>query len=299
MGWRTGRFCQLWLGAIFLLAVLGPATGQPKRVLLLHSFGPNFVPWAFFSGQFREELVKQSPNAIDLYEASLDSARFAQLEEQKPIVDYLRSLFAERKLDLIVTVGAPAARFVQRYRGQFFPSTPIVIGSQEQRVINKDALTAKDAVVSVALDFSKWIEHILQVLPNTSHIAWAVGASPLERSWTEEFRRVSLPFANRVTFEWFNDLSFEDMLKRVAILPPNSAIFYVDLRMDAAGVPLDHELVLERLRESTKAPIFSYVDSYLGHGIVGGPLLSSQEVGRRMANVAVRILGGEAAGNIK
>jgi signal transduction histidine kinase len=299
MGWRTAWSRQLWLAVIFLFAVLGPAAAQPKRVLLLHSFGPNFVPWTFFSGQFREEFIRQSPNAIDLYEASLDSARFAQLEEQEPIVDYLQSLFAERKLDLIVTVGAPAARFVQRYRGRFFPSTPIVIGSQEQRVIDKDALTGNDAVVSVTLDFPKWIEHILQVLPKTSHIAWAVGASPLERSWTEEFRRVSLPFANRVTFEWFNDLSFEDMLKRVAALPPNSAIFYVDLRVDAAGVPLDHELVLERLRERTKAPIFSYVDSYLGHGIVGGPLLSSQEVGRRMASVAVRILSGEAAGNVQ
>jgi signal transduction histidine kinase len=102
-----------------------------------------------------------------------------------------------------------------------------------------------------------------------------------------------------VTFEWFNDLAFEDMLKRAETLPANSAIFYVDLRVDAAGVPLDHELVLERLREKTKAPIFSYVDSYLGRGIVGGPLLSSQEVGRRMANVAVRILGGEPAGNIQ
>jgi C4-dicarboxylate-specific signal transduction histidine kinase len=110
---------------------------------------------------------------------------------------------------------------------------------------------------------------------------------------------VSQPFGNRVTFEWFNDLSFEDMLKRVATLPPHSAIFYVDLRVDAAGVPLDHERVLERLRESTNAPIFSYVDSYLGHGIVGGPLLSSQAVGRRMANVAVRILSGEAAGKIE
>jgi signal transduction histidine kinase len=299
MGWRTAWFRQLWLAAIFFFAVLGSAAGQPKRVLLLHSFGPNFVPWTFFSGQFREELSRQSPNPIDLYETSLDSARFAQIEEQRPIVDYLLNLFAERKLDLIVTVGAPAARFVQRYRGQFFPSTPMVISAQEQRVINKDALTGNDAVVSVALDFPKWIEHILQVLPNTSHIAWAVGASPLERSWTEEFRRASQPFENRVTFEWFNDLAFEDMLKRVATLPPNSAIFYVDLRVDAAGVPLDHELVLERLRERTKAPIFSYVDSFLGRGIVGGPLLSSQEVGRRMANAAVRILGGEAASNIQ
>ena len=302
-GWvRRLLLLSLMLAGILFVALviaLGSAAAQTRRVLLLHSFGPNFVPWTFFSGQFREELIRQSPNAIDLYEASLESARFVQVEDQGPLVDYLHSLFATRKLDLIVTMGAPAARFVQQFRAQFFPSTALVIGAQEQRVIRKDALTANDAVVSVTLDFSKWIENILQVLPDTSHIAWAVGASPLERTWTEEFRRASQPFANRVTFEWFNDLSFEDMLNRAATLPPNSAIFYVDLRMDGAGVPLDHEHVLERLRESTNAPIFSYVDSYLGRGIVGGPLLSSQEVGRRMANVAVRILSGETAGKIE
>jgi hypothetical protein len=65
-----------------LFVALGSAAAQPRRVLLLRSFGPNFVPWTFFSGQFREELIRQSPNAIDLYEASLESARFVQVEDQ-------------------------------------------------------------------------------------------------------------------------------------------------------------------------------------------------------------------------
>jgi signal transduction histidine kinase len=73
----------------------------------------------------------------------------------------------------------------------------------------------------------------------------------------------------------------------------------VDLRVDAAGVPLDRDLVLPRLREATSAPIFSYIDSYLGLGIVGGPMLSSEEVGRRMAEAAVRILNGESPGDLK
>ena len=107
-----------------LFALLGTnATAQPRRVLLLHSFGPQFVPWTYYAARFREELVKQSPDKIDLYEASLESARFAQVEDQGPIIQYLRSLFAERELDLIVTIGAPAAQFVQRFRPQFFPST--------------------------------------------------------------------------------------------------------------------------------------------------------------------------------
>ncbi len=289
-----------WLTLIILIfAAVSPAAAQPKRVLLLHSFGPQFVPWVFFAGQFREELFKQSPDKIDLYEASLEGSRFQQPDEQGPIVDYLVALFETRKLDLIVTIGAPATFFIQKYRPKFFPSTPLIIGAPEQRAINYGMLTSNDAPVAVALDFNKWIESILQVLPDTTHIAWAVGASPLERFWTEEFRRTSQPFTDRISFEWFNDLRFEEMLKRVSELPPHSAVFYVDLRVDAAGVPLDRDLVLPRLRQATNAPIFSYIDSYLGLGIVGGPMLSSEAVGRRMAEAAVRILSGESPGDLK
>jgi signal transduction histidine kinase len=284
---------------MLIFAAISPAAAEPKRVLLLHSFGPQFVPWVFFAGQFREELFRLSPDRIDLYEASLEGSRFQQPDEQGPIVDYLVALFGTRKLDLIVTLGAPAAFFAQKYRAQLFPSTPLVIGGPEQRAINYRTLTSNDAPVAVTLDFKKWIENILQVLPDTTHIAWVVGASPLERFWTEEFRRTSQPFTDRISFEWFNDLRFEDMLKRVSKLPPHSAIFYVDLRVDAAGVPLDRDLVLPKLREATNAPIFSYIDSYLGSGIVGGPMLSSEEVGRRMAVAAVRILSGESPGDLK
>jgi signal transduction histidine kinase len=284
---------------LLILVAVSPAAAEPKRVLLLHSFGPQFVPWVFFAGQFREELFKRSPYKIDLYEASLEGSRFQQPEEQGPIVDYLMSLFGTRKLDLIVTIGAPATFFVQKYRAQFFPTTPLIIGAPERRAINYNTLTANDAPVAVALDFKYWIESILQVLPDTTHIAWAVGASPLERFWTEEFRRTSQPFSDKISFEWFNDLRFEDMLKRVSELPPHSAVFYVDLRVDAAGVPLDRDLVLPKLRQVTSAPIFSYIDSYLGSGIVGGPMLSSQAVGRGMAEAAVRILSGESPGDLK
>jgi len=291
--------CWLTLIMLLIFAAFSPAAADPKRVLLLHSFGPQFAPWVFFTGQFREELFKRSPDKIDLYEASLEGSRYQQPDEQRPLVDYLVTLFGTRKLDLIVTMGSPATFFVQRYRPQFFPSTPLVIGAPEQRAINSAALTPNDAPVAVTVDFKKWIENILQVLPDTTHIAWAVGASPLERFWTEELRRVSEGFADRITFEWFNDLRFEDMLARVSKLPPHSAVFYADLRVDAAGVPLDRDLALPRLREATNAPIFGYMDSHLGLGIVGGPLLSSEQVGRRMAEAAIRILGGETPGDLR
>jgi signal transduction histidine kinase len=291
---------RVWLTLVILVfGAVSHAAAEPKRVLLLHSFGPQFVPWVFIAGQLREELFKQSPDKIDLYEASLEGARFQQLEEQGPLVEYLTALFGSRKPDLIITIGVPAAKFAQKYRAQLFPSTPLVIGAVEQRGIDYTKLTSNDAPVSVKLDFTKWIENILEVIPDTKHIAWIVGGSPLERFWTEEFRRTSQPFSERVSFEWFNDLTFEGMLKRISKLPPHSAAFFVDLRVDGAGVPLDRETVLPKLRAVTNAPIFSYVDNYLGQGIVGGPLMSSEEQGRRIAEAAVRILRGEVPADLK
>src|SRR4029078_13275361 len=47
------------------------------------------------------------------------------------------------------------------------------------------------------------------------------------------------------------------------------------------------------------APIFGTFDSYLGKGIVGGSLISLDNIGRDAAAAAVRILQGESPQNIK
>ena len=163
----------------------------------------------------------------------------------------------------------------------------------------KRVLTSNDAAVPSTLDLPKLVENILQVLPDTNNIAFVIGASPLERFWVEGMRQAFQPFAGRVTFEWFNELSQDEMVKRAATMPPRSALFYASVRVDAAGIPNEQDRVLTRLREAANAPIFSYLDSNFRRGIVGGPVLSTQELGRRAAEVAVRILNGERPGDIK
>jgi signal transduction histidine kinase len=56
---------------------------------------------------------------------------------------------------------------------------------------------------------------------------------------------------------------------------------------------------LTRLHAVANAPIFTYTDAFFGREIVGGPHVPVLETGRQVAEVAVRILGGEKAGDIK
>jgi signal transduction histidine kinase len=244
-------------------------------------------------------LAEKSPYPLERYELSLEIARFSEGERDATFLEYLRELFSARPLDLVVTMVGPAARFVQRHRRDLFPSTPVLFAALDPREMKDEALTANDAIVGVSLDLVEVVENILRTLPSTTTIAVVIGNAPIEKFWIEELRKEVPRFENRIDFIFLNELSFQDMLTRVATLPPRSAICFGDLIVDAQGVSHRQEDVLNRLHDVTKAPIFGQYDYQLGQGILGGPFLSIRSLSQRTAEVAARILWGESPGDIK
>ena len=293
---KVGTILYL-LGCI--LAYSSVMAAEPKRVMILHSFGRDFKPWSDYAGAIRSELDRQSSWPLDLSEHSLVTARFSDENPEIQLVEYLRALYANQRLDLIVSIGAPAAAFVQRHRQELFPATPMLLTVVDQRRVQFSTLTANDAVVAVSINYFGAIENILRVLPDTKNVAVVVGNSPIEKYWKEEIGRQVIPLANRIAFTWYDHLSFEDILKQAAALPRQSAIFWELMVVDAAGVVHEEGKALTRLHAAANAPIFSYTDAFFGHGIVGGPHVPVLEHGRQVAEVAVRILGGEKVGDIK
>jgi signal transduction histidine kinase/ABC-type uncharacterized transport system substrate-binding protein len=291
-------FRAVFSAIVLLLSMSGEALCEPRRVLLLHSFGPNFSPWNEYARAIREELGLQSKEPIDIFEASLATARSADKEEG-PFVEYLRALFSKDQLDLVITIGAPAANFLQQHRSELFPSVPAVHTGLEQRRVPVSTLTANDTVVAVSVDLTNAVGSMLRLVPETASVAVVIGNSPTEKYWLGQMREAVRPFENRVAFTWFNELSFEKMLQRATALPPRSAIFFVLLSVDAAGVAHEESKALVRLHAFANAPMFTVSDEFFGEGIVGGPLTTVANVGREAARVAVRILGGEPAANIK
>ena len=71
------------------------------------------------------------------------------------------------------------------------------------------------------------------------------------------------------------------------------------MNIDAAGIVHDDGKALKQIHSVANAPIFAHSDGFFGDGIVGGPMHSAIEGSRLTASVAVRILGGERASDIK
>ena len=288
--------------AVFLTASLFCPAGfaaESKRVMLLHSFGRDFKPWSEYAKAIRMELDRQSPWPLDITENSLVTARFSDEDPEGPFVDYLRALFAKRPLDLIVSIGAPAANFVQRHRQRLFAGTPMVLMAVDERRVQYSNLTANDTAVAVRINYLSVFENILQVLPDTKDVVVVVGTSPIEKFWKEAIAKEVEPLANRIKLSWTDELSFESLLKQASMLPPHTAIFWELMIVDAVGVVHEGDVPLTRLHAVANAPIFSYDESFFGRAIVGGPLLLVADSSRQTAAVAVRILGGEKPGEIK
>ena len=268
---------------------------EPKRVLVVHSFGSVAPPFTTHSIAFETELVEKMGERVDLDEVSLDMARYSDSTLQEALVEYLQKRQSHWQPDLVVPIGAPAGAFVAQYRDRLFPEASILYTGMDRRRLPPDALEKKAAFVGENFDAPGFIEDILQIAPATKNIAVVIGASPLEQFWAAAFRKEFEPFANRINFIWLNDLSFDQMLEKTRALPPDSFIFLILLLRDATGVTHNADEALQRIHAVANAPVNGIFQHQLGLGIVGGRLYQAELEGIESARIAVRILHGEPA----
>ena len=307
------RLVHLWLAAtIVLLVSVGETAAQsksgetaalPKEILVLHPYGPNFEPWSVWSGEIRKELNRQSPWPLNIQEYSIVTVRDGNDAAEPKLVEYLAALYAQRRPDLIVALGAPAARFVQQHRPNLFPRTPMLLTAVEVLRVDPSMLTEQDTVVGLRNDHVAYVENILRLLPETKTIAMIIGNSPAERLWIRDVQRELKPLIekNKVELIFYNELPFGAILKEVAKLPPHTAIFFQQMMVDGAGAVQGDKEPLNRIYEVANAPIFTNDVARVNDGaeVVGGPMFSPSVAARPTAAVAVRMLGGEKGSDIK
>jgi hypothetical protein len=137
---------------------------------VLHSFGLQFDPYHVFSSQLRAQLAERWPEPIELREAALETALYGEPQAEAPFLEYLIALYGKHPPDLVVPIGGPAVRFVQRHRERLFQATPMLIAGVDQRHLDATALTRLDAAVANRLELPGLVENILEVLPQTAQL---------------------------------------------------------------------------------------------------------------------------------
>jgi len=88
------------------------------------------------------------------------------------------------------------------------------------------------------------------------------------------------------------------LLTQAGRIPQRAVIYYLTLQEDADGNKFNGADALSQLAPVANRPIYSWLSINLGHGAIGGSLLSNEVLARAVADVALRVLKGESPDHI-
>ena len=280
------------MAGVFVLGAVSIDAQPPVRlVLMLQSLDRGNMTLDRFTGSFRVELDQLVGSPVNVVQIVVGDTGTVGAPEGA-VVNYIRSTFAEGPTpDLIVTTGGPAALFARQYRQQLFPDTQLLFASVDQGFL-RTPLAENETAVAVMHDYPRVIDELLHLRPETRQIFMIMGSGQLGRYWHQELEAEFKRYAGRVTFLWSDDLSFTEILRRTASLPPDAAIFYLTFNTDASGAAYADERVLADIHAGASVPMFGVHSPLFGHGIVGGRMIAIDELAQRTADVATRLLNG-------
>jgi len=284
----------LWLLVLFIPVA---QAAEPKRVLIIHSFGRDFAPYNVVATTLRTDLTQLMRESVALHEASLDMERAGTPENERLFVDYLVRRNHGTPPDLVIAIANPAMLFCLRYRNELFPGRPLLVTGLDRRRLETTKLPATDRAVTVTLDFPAMARTVLELLPDTDTIALVLGRSQLEQFWGQAIERELAPFNDRLRVLSPDNLNLDQMRQRVAALPPRSAVLYYMFAVGKDGALHEDERALPAIREASNAPVYGMFNDQLGRGIVGGPLVDSRSMGGLTATLAARMLTGQPTGD--
>jgi PAS domain S-box-containing protein len=269
----------------------GPAPpGSPTRIVVLHSERLELPGSLRFDESLRVALAAGGDRPFDVYSESLDTTRFPTADDRRAQSDYLRRKYADRKPDLIISIGDAARELLVLHRASLFPGTPILAGVTRGTL---DSLPPGIIGLVTRTQMRTTLELALGLHPDTRRVVVLAGASPMDRHEAQIALREFRAAAPAVEIVELGPLPMAKILEAVAALPPKTVIFYLHILQDGDGrsfVPRD---ALATIAARANAPIYGPYETFVGRGIVGGHVYSFEAAAAKIAAVALQTLRGE------
>ena len=293
---RLRRPVRSWYWVVLALAILEPvaAIAQQRQhdVLVLYAVRRDAQLAIVADREIPRVLQAGLAEGVDYYSEFMDRARLAHADYESAFRAFLALKYSQHRFDAVVAMGDEPLDFLRRHRDSLFGDTPIVFfstRSSPDRLVNSTGVIAE-------LDLTGTLELAARLQPDLRRVfvVNSESGSRIEQTARLQFQR----FASRFDFEFLSGLTARDLEARLGTLPSRSAVYYLVVDRDANDEnvhPLDY---VDQVTAAASAPVYSWVDSALSHGIVGGSLKDQTRQAAEVGKVTLRVLRGEPAESI-
>jgi signal transduction histidine kinase len=275
------------------LAAPPPVSAATRHVVMLFDERPSLPGLAVLEAQFVRALASGSADRIEVYREAMDLSRFSTDDYSARLRDFLKAKYADRKIDVAVAVMGPALDFLLSYGDEIFPGTPIVFSGVDRKQLGGRDLPPHVGGVVVNREYAPTLAVALALHPGTKEVVVVGGTSEFDNRIMQAARDEFRAYEDKVAFRYMTSLPLNEILTKLARLPPHTIVLYTTFFRDAAGdVFVPHD-VAERVSSASSAPVYGFLDQFLGRGLVGGNLYSVGAHGMEAAKLVLRILAGD------
>ncbi|SDD17295.1 sensor histidine kinase [Williamwhitmania taraxaci] len=267
--------------------------GTPK-ILIVNSYHQGLSWTDSLVAGFRSSVIKSHP-ASELYIEYIDSKRKALTPARgEEYFHYLKQSYGGLALDLVFLTDDDAVSFWMQYGQEISPNTKVVFAG-----VNKvyDFPSNYCGLIEL-VDFSAAFQLILDASPAAEQIYVVNDATTTGMVLTKQMGAAltDKKILSKITF--LTGLSFSELKEKIAAIEPPDVIFFVLYNVDSHGQYLSYEATLDSILNLVKVPIFVSWEFYIGHGGVGGNLISPRLHGQSAGLMADRVLAGELPSEI-
>src|ERR1700739_2002333 len=200
------------------------AQTNAKNVLVLYSYN---IPSAFGSPETLETSFRSRGSMpVNFFVEYLEAYRLRDEEYEKTTIENLQRTYGQKKLDLVMVSAYPALQFALKYRDEIFSGAPIVffsIGSQ--RLAGQKMWPGVTGTTALA-NFSKTVELALKFHLNARTLVIICTDTATDRYCVNLFQPGFARDHSDVKEIDLVGLSNDQLLERLAPLPPDTIVFY-------------------------------------------------------------------------
>ncbi|MEW8505770.1 MAG: PAS domain S-box protein [Candidatus Thiodiazotropha sp.] len=241
-----------------------------------------------------KETLKPDENSIELHVENMDTKRVPYTDEYRDqLLALIGTTYKGVQFDLIITSDNNAYDLIRSQRDMLFPGTPFVFCGVNDFDPSQLAGLSDLTGVAEVIGAKATLELALLLHPDVQEILVINDQLPTGMAWTEEIRRQLADIEQEVRVRYSGNWSMSRLLDEVRRLPKKSLVLLGAYFRDGEERFFPSHESTQLITDASKVPVYGLLDFNLGHGIVGGNLISGYYQGLAAARMGLRILQGE------
>lgn len=274
---------------VLLLAFPAWAEKEKKNVLFLNSY-QNGYAWSDDILDGARNVLQNSGMTIDIHIEYMDTKRFYREEYLEILYEYYSYKYRNYKFSAVIVSDNNALNFMLKYHDDLFTGVPVVFcGINDFRPEMLEGHHNYAGVLENP-DVVGNLELARKLNPDLKKVVVISDRSVTSLAIRQQIMDAQPEFMGVLDFVYWDDMPLAEILAKARGEGRETIFLFTPFYKGAHGELYSAEEVLEILYENTPCMIYSVWEFLLGHGIVGGKLLSGNSQGRMAAKMVVDYL---------